>query len=98
MKHQICIGKVYNSDMECEVAKRTIFINEAQKNILLLFANRTVDRDGYPIYNINGCEFRIWVCFGDEPYFKQKQEENQALLNKWYEEKQNSEKDKIPAP
>jgi hypothetical protein len=74
MKHEIGIGKIYNLDAKMEVAKRTIVINEAQKNIILLFANKSINKDGFPVYNINGCEFEIFLHFEDKPYYKEVQE------------------------
>lgn len=82
MKYEIGIGKIYNLDLQTNVVKRTIVISEDQKNIILLFADKTIDKDGHPIYNINGCEFIINLHFiDDKPYYKQIQEELTKTTN-----------------
>jgi hypothetical protein len=75
MKHEVCIGKIYNLDIEMDVPKRKIVINEAQRNILIYFANKRIDENGHPIYTINGCDFEIVMHFEDKPYFYQRHEE-----------------------
>jgi len=73
MQYEICIGQMYYMENQMHAPKRTIIISEDQRNIIVLFADKSIDKDGYPIYTINGCEFKIQASFEDRPYFKQKQ-------------------------
>jgi len=74
MKYEMLIGKVYDISSQSIVPKRRILISEDQRNILVLFSNKRLNKLGYSIYNINGCEFEIQLSFDDKPYFKQKVE------------------------
>lgn len=74
MNHEIQIGKMYDMQLHGYIPKRTIVISEEQKSILILFANKSIDKDGYPVYSINGCEFNISLSFSDKPYYKQPHE------------------------
>lgn len=74
MKYSITIGKMYDIESGFDVPKRTIIISEEQREVILLFANKKIDKDGYPVYEINGCEFNMWADFSDKPYYKQPNE------------------------
>jgi hypothetical protein len=71
MNYEICIGKILNLELSVLVPKRTIIINEAQREIVLMFAEKRLDEDGHPIYKINGVEFTIHISFDNGPYYKQ---------------------------
>lgn len=82
MKFQIEIGKSYDLDLQKNIPKRVIIINEAQRNILTKFANKQIDQDGNAVYDINGCVFTIGISFSDSMYYKESLEtENLENLN-----------------
>jgi hypothetical protein len=74
MNFEICIGKAWNMELKLDGPAKVLKISEDQKNILLLFAEKRIDKNCNPIYKIGECEFTITLSFDYEnPYYMQKE-------------------------
>lgn len=63
MDYFICIGTMWDMDQRAYMPARKFSINESQKEILLMFAEKRIDKDCNPIYKIGLCEFTIQPNF-----------------------------------
>lgn len=63
MDYFICIGTMWDMQERAYTPARKLSINESQKEILLLFAEKRIDKDCNPIYKIGLCEFTIQPNF-----------------------------------
>lgn len=63
MNYNICIGSMWNMDTRMNQPAKMLRITEDQKEILLLFAEKRIDKDCNPIYKIGLCEFTIQPDF-----------------------------------
>ncbi len=82
MHNEICIGEQFNLETQMFEAKKTIIINDAQREIILRFAEKRIDKEGSEIYKLNGCEFTIGLHWGDRKFYKERQILSQRLANK----------------
>lgn len=78
MNFEICIGKSWNMELKMECPAKVLKISEDQKNILILFAEKKIDKNCNPIYKIGECEFTLTLNFDDKLYYMQK-EENESI-------------------
>jgi len=69
MTYNICIGTTWNMDDRIQQPAKMLRITEEQKEIILLFAEKRIDKNCNPIYKIGECEFTI------QPNFKEAIEE-----------------------
>jgi len=59
MTYNICIGEMLNMEQGMTQPAKMMHITEEQKEILLLFAEKRIDKNCNPIYKIGLCEFTI---------------------------------------
>lgn len=63
MTYNICIGEMWNMDQRMTQPAKMLRITEDQKEIILLFAEKRIDKNCNPIYKIGLCEFTIQPNF-----------------------------------
>lgn len=63
MRYLICIGIVYDTAKREYIPARQMSISEEQRDILLLFAEKRIDKECNPVYKIGPCEFTIQLDF-----------------------------------
>jgi hypothetical protein len=78
MNYEIRIGIRTSSENLLDEPVRIIVVSEDQRNILIHFAERTLNENGDTWYKIGACKFTISLHFGEEKYFKQPTNETKA--------------------
>jgi hypothetical protein len=69
MNYEIRIGRAFDIEKNATTAFKTIKISEDQMNILILFAEKSIDKNCDLIYKIGECEFTIGINIDDTPIF-----------------------------
>lgn len=59
MNYCICIGSVYDLNERSNVPAKKMSITKDQMDVLVLFAEKRIDKNCNPIYKIGACEFTI---------------------------------------
>lgn len=63
MKYNICIGEMWNMEQRMTQPAKMMSISEEQRDILILFAEKRIDKNCNPVYQIGPCEFTIQPDF-----------------------------------
>lgn len=63
MTYNICIGEAWDMEQRATTPAKMMRITEEQRDIVLIFAEKRIDKNCNPVYKIGLCEFTIQPNF-----------------------------------